>query len=445
MQRAGFFEWQHVFANRRLRLARPNIPPQLGEQAKWKSMPFCRTVALTVAYVENGKQKKTQISQFLRLRMFFRFSCFLVATFLFASTSPADDTYIWLGTGGRKPSKGIYVAKLNSKSGKLNESQLVAEIDQPGFLTFHPTKDILYAVGTPTGGKPSVVAYDIQRKPNAVSLKQINAQPIGDGAACHLSVDPTGRMLVTAQYGGGSVAAFGLNDDGSIAQRTELIDHEGGSNVVAKRQTKSHAHYAGFSPDNQFVLVPDLGLDRVVIYQADVASTRLTTHGQGIVPPGAGPRHMKFHPNAKWIYVLNELALSVTVFDWNAAGTMTAKQTIQTISDEEKSRLKFKSASEVRVHPNGKFLYTANRGHDTISVFSIDQDTGKLTKIEHEPIRGATPRNFNLSPDGKWLLAAGQDSNTLAVFAVDPATGKLTYYRSIISTPTPICVLFDRQ
>lgn len=376
--------------------------------------------------------------------MFLRLSCFLATVFLFAAASSADDTYVWLGTGGGKSSKGIYVAKLNPKTGGLSESKLVTEIEQPGFLTFHPTKDILYAIGSLPGGKPSVVAYDIQREPDAISLKLINSHPIGDGSACHLSVDPTASMLVTAQYGGGSVAAFRLNDDGSIAERTAIIDHEGGSNVVANRQTKSHAHYAGFSPDNKFVLVPDLGLDRIVIYKADVGSAKLTQHGQGIAPPGGGPRHMKFHPNANWIYVLNELTLSVTVFDWNSAGTMTAKQTIPTISDEEKSNLKFKSASEVRVHPSGMFLYTANRGHDTISVFAIDPDTGKLTKLQHEPIRGATPRNFNLSPDGKWLLAAGQHSNTLSVFSVDPSTGKLTYNRSIINTPTPICVLFDR-
>jgi 6-phosphogluconolactonase len=378
--------------------------------------------------------------------MLLRAFSFILAVLLFASALSADETHVWLGTGGGKLSKGIYVAKLDTATGKLTGPELAAEIGKPGFLTFHPTHDILYAVGTPLGGKPSVVAYKIDRSSKKIALKLIGSKEIGDGLSCHLSVDPTAKMLVTAQYGGGSVAAFRLNEDGSIAERTELIDHQGGSRAVGNRQNSSHAHYAGFSPDNQFVLVPDLGLDRIVIYQADLANAKLKPHGVGVAPAGGGPRHMKFHQNGKWIYVLNELALSVSVFDWDAsAGKMTAKQTLQTISENDKSKLQFKSASEVRVHPSGNFLYTANRGHDTISVFAIDQSTGKLTKIEHEFIRGATPRNFNISPDGKWLLAAGQHSNTLASFAIDPSSGKLTYNQSIINTPIPICVLFDRQ
>ena len=155
---------------------------------------------------------------------------------------------------------------------------------------------------------------------------------------------------------------------------------------------------------------------------------------------------MKFHTNGKWAYVLNELDLSVTVFDYDAkAGTMTPKQTIPTVSKEQLAKEKFKSASEIRVHPNGRFVYSANRGHDTITAFRVNQDTGQLAVIERENVRGATPRNFNLDPSGHWLLAAGQDSHTLASFEVNQDTGELTYNRSNVFAPSAICVLFARE
>ena len=155
---------------------------------------------------------------------------------------------------------------------------------------------------------------------------------------------------------------------------------------------------------------------------------------------------MKFHTSGKWVYVLNELALSLTVFDYDSeTGTMTAKQTIPTVPKTLLAKERFKSASEVRVHPNGQFVYSANRGHDTITAFRINQDTGELNVIEIENVRGATPRNFNLDPSGRWLIAAGQDSNTVASFEVDGGTGELTYARSNVFAPTPICILFEHE
>jgi 6-phosphogluconolactonase len=186
-------------------------------------------------------------------------------------------------------------------------------------------------------------------------------------------------------------------------------------------------------------------MDKVVIYRLDAENAELTEHGFGIVPPGGGPRHMKFHPNGETIYVLNELTLSVTVFAYDAdKGEMVALQTIPTVPEEEKAKEVFVSASEIRVHPSGKFVYAANRGHDTITAFRTEPSGGRLALIEIEPIRGGWPRNFNLDPTGKWLLAAGRDSNTLAVFSIDQETGELTYTRTMVSVPTPICVLFGK-
>jgi 6-phosphogluconolactonase len=187
-------------------------------------------------------------------------------------------------------------------------------------------------------------------------------------------------------------------------------------------------------------------MDRVIIYRLDPAQPGLARHGEGTLPPGSGPRHMKFHPDGKHIYVLNELELTVTTFAYDpSSGTMAAIQTIPTVPVLEKKKETSVSASEIRVHPSGRFVYAANRGHDTITAFGVDKETGHLREIEREPIRGGWPRNFNIDPSGKWLLAAGRDSNTLAVFKIDDATGELTYIRQMISVPTPICVLFGSR
>lgn len=351
---------------------------------------------------------------------------------------------VWLGTSSAKPSEGIYQCTLDTENGKLSQSRLVAPIAGPGFLALHPKLPVLYAVGG-LDGKPSVVAYNIIRGAGQPELKLLGALEIGDGGATHASVDPTGRTLLTAQYGGGSVAVFALAPDGSLQQRTALIEHSGGSQQVAGRQDEPHPHWTGFSPDNRFAFVPDLGLDQVVIYKHDAANASLTPHGVGQAPPGGGPRHMRFHPNGRWIYVLNELDLSLSVYDYDAqAGTMTLTQTMPTVPNEQLAKEKFASAAEVCVHPSGKFVYASNRGPDSVTAMAIDQSTGKLQVIEREHIRGAEPRNFNLDPSGKWLLAAGQDSHTLASFEIGAESGELVYSRSVIHTPSPICVLFDR-
>ncbi len=357
----------------------------------------------------------------------------------------ADVIDVWIGTSQAKPSKGIYQCQLNTTTGRLTDPTLAAEIDGPGFLAIHPDGNHLYAVGS-IDGTASVAAYKIEKQGGKSTLKFVNALPIGDGGAAHVAVDSTGTTLLTAQYGGGSVAAFSLHADGSLHERTALIEHEGGSGVVPGRQDAPHAHWVGFSPDNRFAFVPDLGLDKVMIYKLDADTSTITPNGFAKVPAGGGPRHMKFHTSGKWVYVLNELSLSVTVFDYDAeTGTMTPKQTIPTVPKTLLAKEKFKSASEIRVHPNGRFVYSANRGHDTITVFRVNQDTGALSVVELENVRGATPRNFNLDPAGQWLVVAGQDSHTLASFEVNPDTGELTYNRSNVFAPSAICVLFQHE
>jgi 6-phosphogluconolactonase len=371
----------------------------------------------------------------------------LSAYILQPTTAPAQSGYrdeidVWIGTGKSPLSKGIYHCRLNSKTGKLSQPSLVAEVDGPGFLALHPDRTKLYAV-CDVNKKPSVAAYGIEKKDGASSLRFINSVEVGDGGATHLSIDKSGRTIVTAQYGGGSVAVFSLNTDGSLKERTQLIDHEGGSKVVAGRQDASHAHWAGFSNDQRFVMVPDLGLDQVVIYAFDAENSQLKPSGAATTPPGSGPRHMKFHQNNQHALVLNELSLTVTSFAYEAKlGQMSPLETVATVPENEKAKEQAVSASEICIHPNGRFVYSANRGHDTITAFRFDERTGKLTEIEREFTRGATPRNFNIDPTGKWLVVAGQDSHTLGVFAIDGETGELTWNRSSVFVPSGICVVF---
>ncbi|MGY8655669.1 MAG: lactonase family protein [Verrucomicrobiia bacterium] len=370
---------------------------------------------------------------------------FVLILLIFAAQTFAQSKLdVWIGTSGSKLSQGIYHCTLDSKTGKLSTPTVAAEIRGPGFLAMHPDRSTLYSVGN-LGGKNVIAAWRIDGKDGKAKLTPLNSVETGDGGSAHVCVDKTGKTVVSAQYGGGSVSVYSLNADGSLKERTQLIEHEGGSKV--KRQQQSpHPHWVGVSPDNRFVFVPDLGLDKVMIYALDAANSRLTPHGHGQMHPGAGPRHMKFGVDGKRAYVLGEIDVTVTVFDYDSkSGTMTPIQTIAAVPQAELDKEKAKSSSEIRVHPSGRFVYSANRGHDTITAFAVDSNSGKLTVIEREFVRGATPRNFNLDPSGKWLLAAGQASHTVASFSVDQETGELTYNQNVVFAPAPICVLFQPE
>ncbi len=360
---------------------------------------------------------------------------FLIMTSSSVASDPANSTHtLWIGTGGGE-AKGIYRASFDSATGKLSVPELAAEVAKPGFVAIRADKKRLYSVSSDDGG--SVRSFSIAEDG---TLTAINRQPIGVGTASHLSLDKTGRVLFTAQYGAGSVAAFPVKEDGSIEPRSSLIEHQG-SGPDKSRQDKPHPHWTGVSPDNHFLFVPDLGTDQVQIYQVDVESATISPHGHGTVPPGSGPRHLKFSPDGSHIYVVNEMGMTVTVFAYDAeVGTMEAIQTIEALPESE-WKIPNKGA-EIRMHPSGRFLYTSNRGHDTITVFSVDSMTGKLSFVEREPIRGAYPRNFTIDPEGKWLLAGGRASNTIAIFRIDLETGRLYFTTDVVNTPAPICLEF---
>jgi 6-phosphogluconolactonase len=347
---------------------------------------------------------------------------------------------VYFGTGGPE-TKGIYRATFDPENGRLTPAVLAAEIGAPGFLALNPAGDKLYAVGNFPGG-PGVAGYG--RGPDG-SLTPINTSPTGDGGGAHIAVHPSGRFLLTAQYGGGSVALFPLDAAGRLGA-AKLTRHEGPSRVVAGRQDAPHPHWTGFSPDGRFALVPDLGKDGIVIYRVNEQAPSIEPHGFAASESGGGARHMRFSPDGRFIYLLNELTLSVTSFAWDAtAGTARKLTTTPALSEAAKAKEAFNSAAEILVHPTGRFVYSSNRGHDTVTVYRADPATAALTVVQVQPVRGAFPRNINLAPGGGWLLAAGADSNTVAVHKVDPATGELTFQtRGVINVPGPICILFAK-
>jgi len=359
----------------------------------------------------------------------------LVASFMYAK-----QVDVYFGTGGGL-GKGIYHATLDTEKGKLSQATLAAKLNAPGFLTFHPDRTMLYAIAR-EGRQGVVVAYGIAADG---SLTLRNSQDIPDGGAAHISVHPSGNFLLTAQYGAGSIALFKLNADGSLQECSQTIQHKGGSGVFENRQNKPHPHWVGFSPDGRFAFVPDLGLDQIVVYQVESDQALIKQVGQIDGIPGGGPRHMRFSVDGKYIFLLNELSLSVSTFGYDAeTGAAELRSTTPTLSEAMKAKESFNSASEILVHPNGQFVYSANRGHDSVTAFQIDPATGRLYVTDIEPIRGAWPRNINLDASGRWLLAAGAHSNTVTLFEIDQVTGELTYPRnSVISVPNAICVLLN--
>ncbi|MEO8498619.1 MAG: lactonase family protein, partial [Planctomycetota bacterium] len=284
-----------------------------------------------------------------------------------------------------------------------------------------------------------VTAFAINPKDG--SLTKLNEKSSGGAGPCHLVVDATGKNVLVANYGGGSVACLPINTDGTLEDATSFIQHAG-SSADPQRQKEPHGHSINVSPDNKFALAADLGLDKVLIYAFDAAQGKLTPNDPAAadVKPGSGPRHFAFHPSGNFAYVINEIALTVTAFKYDAKhGRLTTLQTISTIPDADRDQPGL-STAEVRVHPSGKFLYGSNRGHDTIVAFRINQDTGELTYIENEPTQGKTPRNFFVDPTGTYLLAENQASDSIVVFRINQDTGELEPTGNRIEIPSPVCI-----
>jgi len=360
--------------------------------------------------------------------------------------APANgNMLVYIGTYTVPNSKGIYVSRFDTEKGTLSPAELAVETPSPSFLAVHPTERYLYAVNetnTFTDETGGVSAFAIDRATGKLqSLGQQSSE--GTGPA-HLTVDRSGRNVLVANYGGGSVAVLPINTkDGKLKRGSALMQHKGHS-VHPTRQNGPHAHSITTDPSGRFVYVADLGLDWIVIYQLDDRKGLLSLNEppNAKVEPGAGPRHFSLHPSGRYGYVINELNCTVTAFtrDTNSGG-LTELQTVSALPPNVKMQDKF-SGAELEIHSSGRYLYTSIRGHDSISVFSIDQNTGRLTYVDNTPTQGNTPRGFGIDPEGKYLLAANQSSDSVVVFRIDASNGKLTPTGNKIDVGSPVCIKF---
>lgn len=362
-----------------------------------------------------------------------------------AGASPeAKMMTFYVGTYTGPKSKGIYRVQMDAKTGALSKPELAGTLKDPSYLAIAPSGKALYAISEVNefGGKKAgaVAAFSID--PTTGMLTLLNEQSSGGTGPCFIALDATGKNALIANYAGGSVECVPVKADGSLAEPSAFIQHTG-SSVDQSRQKEPHAHSIYPSPDNQYAIACDLGLDKLLIYKFDAAKGTLSPGDPafGTVEPGQGPRHFAFHPSGKWAYNCNEMGLTACAFTWDAAkATLTNIQSLSTLA--EGASRKGASTAEVVVHPSGKFLYVSNRGNDTIAIFTIDQTTGKLIAAGHAPSGGKTPRDFRVDPSGTFLLAANQGSDNIVVFKIDQGTGALTPTGSTVEVGSACCIQF---
>ena len=361
--------------------------------------------------------------------------------------SLARETLVYVGTYTGDESKGIYLFRMETDNPEVSQNVLLplglaAETPNPSFLEIDPNRNLLFAVneveefnGKPTG---SVTSFRIDR--DAGTLTQLSQASSGGGGPCHLVLDETGRNVLVANYGGGSVAVLPVDADGRLGEPTEVVQHTG-SSVNPDRQEGPHAHCVTMSPDNKFAFVCDLGLDKIMAYRFDAENGKLTPAEPAFasVAGGAGPRHMAFRPDGRFAYVSNELNSTITAFAYDAeAGALTEVQTVSSLPENFDGP---NSGAEIAVHPSGKYLYASNRGHESVVLFEIDPD-GKLEFVEEQGTGGKTPRNFGIQPSGDHLAIANQGSNTLLLCRIEGGNGRLKPSGVFAEAPTPVCVVF---
>lgn len=335
---------------------------------------------------------------------------------------------------------GIGVYRMDPASGALAHAATVEGPTSPSYLVLHPRLPVLYAVEELEEGAVSAFRFD----PGSGAAMPLGRQQSGGSSPAHLCVDRSGEWLLVANYGSGTVAVLPIGDDGSLGAATHTVRH-GGRGVHPERQTQPHAHCVAVDPANRFALVADLGLDKVMLYRFDAARGTLLPHDPpaAAIQPGAGPRHLAFHPSGRWVYVINELDSTLVACTYDAAeGRLEPVQRVSTLPEGFAGT---STTAAVRVAPSGRFVYGSNRGHDSIAVFAVDPAVGTLTYVEHVSTEGQTPRDFNIDPTGRFLLAANQDSDTIVTFRVDPERGTLTSTGHVIEAMSPVCVVFGDE
>ncbi|MFT3743809.1 MAG: lactonase family protein [Pyrinomonadaceae bacterium] len=353
--------------------------------------------------------------------------------------------YVGTYTSGSSKSKGIYQLRFDPKTGILSEPLLAVATEEPSFLAVSRDGKYLYSANETLkfegNNSGYVSAFAIER--SSGSLTFLNRYATSGAAPCHVAISEKGDLVVVANYLGGNVAVFKTNADGSLQPASDIKQHTGkGPN--AERQEAPHCHSAIFDHTNKFVLVNDLGIDRIVTYAVDSKAGKLTANGESYAAkPGSGPRHFKFHPNGKFAFSCNELDMTVSSLEWDAKlGRLSEIMTVSTLPADYKRTND--SVADLHVSHDGKFLYVSNRVHDSIAVYVIDEKTGSIRSIDFTKTGGKGPRNFAIDPTGNFLLAANQRSDSITVLRIDKKTGKLTPTENTITVPTPVCLIFGK-
>jgi 6-phosphogluconolactonase len=362
---------------------------------------------------------------------------FCLLTLFFSVSVFSQDYYLFIGTYTSGMSKGIYVYQFNAATGHF---KAVSDISSknPSYLALSPNGKYLYSVnenGGSEAGQVSAFSFD----KNTGQLQFLNSRSSGGADPCYISENKTGKWLFVANYSGGSLAALRVKADGTVDSLAQLIQHEG-SSVNKARQEKAHVHSVVIAPDERFLMVADLGMDQESVYKIDTNARQpltLTTDSLVTTEPGSGPRHLTFHPTKPYAYLANELSGNVYVFNYYKGKL---KQ-IQQISSHPDNFTGEKGSADIHVSPDGKFLYASNRGDaNNLTIYAIDQVTGKLQLKGFQSTMGKHPRNFMIDPTGHFLLVANKDSDNIVVFAINPVTGLLKVTGEEINIPNPVCL-----
>lgn len=337
----------------------------------------------------------------------------------------------YAGTYTRETSEGVYRFVLDAEAGTLGSVEVAAKVGSPTYLSISENDQYLYAVAQ-DGDLGGVAAYGIEGETG--KLNALNEKLEAGAPPCHLQA--RGNELVTGNYHNGTINLLQLNEQGGLASKSSSVQHEGTG--PHERQEKSHVHYTGHTPDGKYVVVADLGTDELVTYK--IVNEKLEKVSTFHAKAGSGPRHIVFHPNGNTAYLLTELSTDVVVLAYDAdQGSFTEKQSIRAIPTDFTET---NDAGAIHISADGKFLYTSNRGHNSITIFSISEDSHELTHVEYVPTGGEWPRDFSLDPSGAFLIVANQHTGNLVLFSRNQETGKLTNLNSEIAVPEAVCVKF---